>query len=99
MTRTTRQPIPANWDQDLFAEYHMINYVEADMWCYRTPRYKLVRDEYNEGRDEFFDLEDDLGESVNLINTLRPHVERPPVDSGQLGDIKRSADTAPRDRP
>lgn len=69
-----RGQTPSNWDQDLFAEYHMINYVEADMWCYRTPKYKLVHDEYNEGRDEFFDLEDDPGESVNLINSPRPEI-------------------------
>ncbi|MEQ9379986.1 MAG: sulfatase-like hydrolase/transferase, partial [Pirellulales bacterium] len=59
---------PEEWNQDLYAEYHMINYVEADMRCYRTPHYKLIRDIHNQGRDEFYDLVNDPSESQNLID-------------------------------
>lgn len=67
---------PADWDQDLYAEYHMINYAEADMRCYRTPQFKLIRDKSNEGRDEFYDLVNDPGETQNLINDRSPQVRR-----------------------
>ena len=67
---------PGDWDQDLYAEYHMINYAEADMRCYRTPQFKLIRDKSNEGRDEFYDLVNDPGETQNLINDRSPQVRR-----------------------
>ncbi|QDT07589.1 Choline-sulfatase [Rubripirellula lacrimiformis] len=66
---------PADWDNDLFAEYHMVHYAQADMVCFRTPDYKLIRDRANEGRDEFFDLRSDPDESVNLISDPRPHIQ------------------------
>lgn len=66
---------PANWNQDLFAEYHMIHYTEANLRCYRTPKYKLIRDSHNKGCDEFYDLANDPSESVNLINDQRPEIQ------------------------
>ena len=41
--------VPANWDDDLYAQYNMINYANADMHCYRTPEWKLIRDYGNAG--------------------------------------------------
>ena len=64
-----------DWDQDLYAEYSMLNYVVAHMRCYRTPRYKLIRDYHNAGRDEFYDLMADPDENVNLIHNQNPAIQ------------------------
>jgi len=66
---------PHDWPEAFYAEYHMINYVTADMRCIRTPKYKLIRDFHNDDRDEFFDLEKDPDESQNLINDTRPEIQ------------------------
>ncbi|QDT11082.1 sulfatase [Stieleria marina] len=70
----------ADWDQDFFAQYTMIHYAQATLRCYRTPKFKLVRDFHNEGRDEFFDLIADPDESVNLIDekssAIQSNIER-----------------------
>ncbi|MCB1124790.1 MAG: DUF4976 domain-containing protein, partial [Verrucomicrobiae bacterium] len=65
---------PSDWPRDFYAEYHMINYVEADMRCYRTPEWKLIRDFKNEGRDELYYLAKDPKESKNLIEDNDPDV-------------------------
>lgn len=67
---------PSDWPQDYYGEYHMINYVEADMRCYRTPNWKLIRDFKNKGRDELYDLKNDPKESNNLIADDRPEMRR-----------------------
>ncbi len=59
---------PQDWDNDLYAQYNMINYASADMHCYRTSEWKLIRDFANQGRDELYHLSEDPAESVNLIN-------------------------------
>lgn len=64
-----------DWNEDLYAEYHMINYAEADLRCYRTPQYKLIRDNKNSGRDEFFDLVRDSAETTNLIRSESPEIQ------------------------
>ncbi len=64
-----------HWDQDLYAEYDMIHYAEASLRCYRTPQYKLIRDLHNEGRDEFYNLQDDPRETSNLIDDSRQEVQ------------------------
>jgi arylsulfatase A-like enzyme len=66
---------PSDWPQDYYGEYHMINYVEADMRCYRTPEWKLIRDFKNEGRDELYDLQNDPRENKNLINDRSPEIK------------------------
>ncbi|MDA1068604.1 MAG: sulfatase-like hydrolase/transferase [Verrucomicrobia bacterium] len=66
---------PSDWPQDYYGEYHMINYVEADMRCYRTPEWKLIRDFKNEGRDELYHLKNDPGEAHNLIHESSPEIE------------------------
>ncbi|MFG0266504.1 MAG: sulfatase [Rhodopirellula sp. JB055] len=59
---------PSNWDQELYTEYDMIRYAVASLRGYRTPRYKLILDRHNEGRNEFYDLQSDPGEHHNLIH-------------------------------
>ncbi len=66
---------PAAWNQDLYAEYHMINYAEANMHCYRTPKYKLIHDLHNFDRNEFYDLVNDPNESKNLIRDQKPEIQ------------------------
>ncbi|MDM4014497.1 sulfatase family protein [Roseiconus lacunae] len=65
---------PVGWRQEFFAEYKMINYAEADLVACRTPHYKLIRDRQNEGRDEFYDLRNDPGETNNLIADSSPPI-------------------------
>ncbi|MEW4562207.1 sulfatase-like hydrolase/transferase [Bremerella sp. JC770] len=67
---------PEDWNNDIYAEYDMIHYATASLKCYRTDRYKLVRDDHNDGCDEFFDLEEDPSENHNLINDTRPEVQQ-----------------------
>ncbi|WDI43080.1 sulfatase family protein [Bremerella sp. P1] len=67
---------PDKWNNDVFAEYDMIHYATASLRCYRTDRYKLVRNSHNEGCDEFFDLVDDPSENNNLINDPRPEIQQ-----------------------
>jgi uncharacterized sulfatase len=58
----------ANWDNDVYSEYSMINYSKAYMRTYRTEKWKLIKDFLNNGRDELYNLEDDPGELKNLID-------------------------------
>ena len=50
------------------------------MRAYRTPRWKLVRDFLNAGRDELYDLRADLAESKNLIDDRDPELARVVAD-------------------
>lgn len=56
------------WNNDLYAEYSMINYAFADMKAYRTPEWKLIIDNNNRARDELYDLINDPEETHNIIN-------------------------------
>ncbi|QDU74385.1 Choline-sulfatase [Bremerella volcania] len=67
---------PGDWNNDVYAEYDMIHYATASLRCYRTDRYKLVRDDHNEGCDEFFDLLEDPSENHNLIHDSRPEIQQ-----------------------
>jgi len=71
---------PDDWDQDAYAEYSMINYVVATMRCYRTPRYKLICDFHNSGRDELYDLLADPAETTNLIRDPDPAIQAAVAD-------------------
>ena len=64
-----------SWDEDIYAEYDMIHYAVASLRCYRTPRYKLIRDNHNDGRDEFYNLQNDPGETRNLIDSTNPTIQ------------------------
>lgn len=65
-----------NWNNDFYAEYSMINYCRAYMRCYRTPRWKLVRDFLNPERDELYDLGLDPQENINMIHDSRVEVQQ-----------------------
>jgi uncharacterized sulfatase len=67
---------PADWNEDYYGEYSMINYCRAFMRCYRTPEWKLIRDFLNPERDELYDLENDPAESHNLIDESDPRIKR-----------------------
>lgn len=56
-----------SWQDDVYAEYSMIQYSTALMRAYRTPEWKLVRDYLNPERDELYNLKTDPGEHHNLI--------------------------------
>jgi len=63
------------WNNDLYAEYSTQHQTKTHMRMYRTPRYKLMRDFLNAGRDEFYDLEHDPAEEKNLINSDDPAIQ------------------------
>lgn len=67
---------PANWDNDLYAEYSTRHQSRTHMRMYRTERWKLVRDYLNPERDELFDLRDDPTESRNRIHDETAEVKR-----------------------
>ncbi len=60
------------WDDDVYAEYSTKHQSRTHMRGYRTGRWKLIRDFLNEGRDEFYDLENDPAEATNLIASEKP---------------------------
>lgn len=55
------------WDNDVYAEYSMINYSRAYMRAYRTPEWKLVKDFLDPSRDELYHLAVDPDEHHNLV--------------------------------
>jgi len=66
------------WDDNLFAQYKMWSWHQngADLRCYRTTRYKLVRDFKHEGSDELYDLVADPNETKNLIDSSDPAIQK-----------------------
>ncbi len=64
------------WNDDIFVQYRMWdwNQTGADLRGYRTTRWKLVRDFRHEGKDEFYDLQNDHAETRNLIDSADPQV-------------------------
>ncbi len=76
LTPLIRGNTPNDWNQDVYAEYSMINYAVATMRCYRTPRYKLIRDFHNTQRDELYDLQADPEETNNLIDNQDPVIQK-----------------------
>ena len=60
------------WDDDLYAEYSMHHGAKTHMRGWRTPRWKLVRDFADPGRDELYDLKVDPDETKNLIASDDP---------------------------
>ncbi len=60
---------PANWSDDVYAEYSTHHQSRTHMRMYRTPRWKLVRDFLNPDRDELYDLVRDPAEARNLLGS------------------------------
>jgi uncharacterized sulfatase len=65
-----------DWNDDLYAEYSTHHQSRTHMRAFRTPRWKLVRDFLNPGRDELYDLEKDPAERVNLIDAESVEIQR-----------------------
>ncbi len=61
----------ARWDDTFYGEYSIHHYTQADLRMLRTPRWKLVRDLHNPGRDELYHLATDPNESHNLIDDAK----------------------------
>lgn len=87
--------VPDDWNNDVYAEYDMIHYAQASLRCYRTPHYKLIRDFHNTDRDEFYDLQQDPGETKNLIRDSDPAIQ----NEIQRLDRKLQAQLAERPQP
>ncbi len=60
------------WDDGLYAEYSMHHGAKTHMRGYRTPKWKLVIDYANPGREEFYDLKSDPHERKNLASSDNP---------------------------
>ena len=56
------------WDNDLYVEWSQHHYTTTHLRMYRTPKWKLVRDFLNAGKDELYNLIDDPDELHNRIN-------------------------------
>ncbi|MCC9640989.1 sulfatase-like hydrolase/transferase [Rhodopirellula sp. JC740] len=76
LTSVMRGQTPSGWEQGFYSEYKMVHYAQATLRGYRTPQYKLIRDTLNAGRDEFYDLRSDPGESNNLIASQDPAIRK-----------------------
>ena len=86
------------WDDDLFAQYKMWSWHQngADLRCYRTPRYKLVRDFKHDNSDELYDLLADPAETRNLIDSPDPALQkiRRRLNDKLLKEMRRIDDPA-----
>jgi len=57
----------SEWDNDFYCEYSMRHGATVDMRAYRTPKWKLMIDFGNKGREELYDLTGDPAETTNLL--------------------------------
>jgi len=65
-----------DWDDNFYGEYSMINYCNAYMRCYRTPKWKLVCDFLNPERDELYNIAYDPQENIDLIHDPREEIQQ-----------------------
>ena len=63
-----------SWDNDIYAEYSMVNYSQSYMRTYRTREWKLTLDFKNPERHELYHLSEDPAENHNLINSQSEEV-------------------------
>jgi uncharacterized sulfatase len=86
------------WDNDLFAQYLMWDWHQtgANLRCYRTVRWKLVRDFKHEDKDELYDLVNDPAETNNLIDSADPaaQAQRELLNIRLLNAMRRVNDPA-----
>ncbi|HUW18836.1 MAG TPA: sulfatase-like hydrolase/transferase [Sedimentisphaerales bacterium] len=90
------------WDNDLFAVYTMWDWHQngAVLRCYRTHRWKLVRDFKHEAKDELYDLVSDPEERRNLIDSPDPEIreKREWLNAMLLERMRQIADPALRQK-
>ncbi len=67
---------PADWENDLYAEYSTKHQSQTHMRGIRTAKWKLIRDFKNPARDELYNLEDDPAETTNRIGDSSPAVQK-----------------------
>ena len=66
-----------DWDNDFYAQYSQDHGgTKAQLRCWRTPEWKLVRDFLRPGLDELYDLKRDPEERTNLISSQDPNIQR-----------------------
>jgi uncharacterized sulfatase len=80
------------WDNDYYGEYSQHHYVNADLRCYRTPEWKLVRDFRNENKDELYDLTSDPAEHKNLIDAPQHQDVRAKLNTKLVAKMKELQD-------
>ncbi|MCF2947389.1 sulfatase-like hydrolase/transferase [Paraglaciecola aquimarina] len=61
---------------DYYAAYSTLHQSITQMRMYSDGQFKLVKDFKNKGRDEFYDLQKDPGETQNLIATTNPKLQQ-----------------------
>ena len=61
----------SDWNNDVFTQYSTKHQSQTHMRCYRTPKWKLVRDFLNPDRDELFNLVVDPDETTNVIGNVQ----------------------------
>lgn len=64
------------WNNDLFGQYAMQHDDNANLRCYRTLEWKLIRDFARTGKDELYDLKNDPQERWNLIDSDDPTIRQ-----------------------
>ena len=66
-----------DWDNNFFGQYFMDHAnIRAELRCWRTPEWKLVRDFLRSGVDELYNLREDPEEKYNLIGSQDPNIRR-----------------------
>jgi choline-sulfatase len=81
-----------SWNNDYFGQYSTRHQSKTHMRCYRTERYKLIRDFLNPKRDEFYDLMKDPAEAKNLIGDPESRVLIKRLHAKLLAEMKNIDD-------
>jgi arylsulfatase A-like enzyme len=72
------------WRDTVFGEFDMHHYTLARMRMIRTAHFKLVRYLGTSFQDEFYDLQEDPGETRNLYASAASHATRDELDARLL---------------
>lgn len=81
------------WNNDFYGEYSIHHYTQAHLRMYRTTKWKLVMDFLNPGRDELYDLINDPGETVNLIDKRETVTIRATLEAKLLSRMRTLNDS------
>jgi len=89
------------WDDHLFAQYSMWNWHQdgSKLRTFQTPQWKLIRNFRYPGRDELYDLGNDLGENLNLIDSPNPQTQakRRELEAKLLAEMRSMNDPELKD--